>query len=280
MSTLERTQTREKVLDRLRKEMNHHIKARSFPLFDLLARKAQLAKITISPGHLMGLMGLASVMAFVALSFVPAKSASIRLILACGIGFGGVYLWLNSKAKARIEKLEEQLPDAIEMMVRSLRVGHPLTSAIAMVAKEMSDPLGSEFGTIADEAAYGRNITESLSAFAERIDNQDLRFLAVAVSIQQSSGGNLAEILDGLAKVIRGRFQLYRRVVAITAEAKFSGTFLSMFPVLGLVGMLVIRPNYFDNVMQSSYFLPATAIVFILLVVNVVFMKIMTNIKV
>ncbi len=280
MALLEKTQDREKVLDQLRKEMNQHIKTRGFPLYALLARKAQLASIAFSPSQLMAVMVLASVMAFVALSFGPAISPSIRLILAFAMGFGGVYVWLNSKAKARLEKLEEQLPEAIEMMVRSLRVGHPLSSAIAIVAKEMSDPLGSEFGVIADEAAYGRNITESLSAFAERMDNQDLRFLAVAVSIQQSSGGNLAEILDGLAKVIRARFKLFRRVVAITAEAKFSGTFLSFFPVLGLVAMLVIRPNYFDNVMGSSYFVPATGIVLMLLVVNVVFMKLMTNIKV
>ncbi|MDZ7906468.1 MAG: type II secretion system F family protein [Cypionkella sp.] len=280
MALLEKTQDREKVLEQLRKEMNQHIKSRGIPLYSLLARKAQLANIAFTPAQLMAVMVLASVMAYGALTFGTGMALALRVFLAFAMGFGGVYVWLNGKAKARIKKLEEQLPDAIELMVRSLRVGHPLTSAIGIVAKEVADPLGSEFGVIADEAAYGRNIADSLKSFAERMDNQDLRFLAVAVNIQQSSGGNLAEILDGLSKVIRARFKLFRRVIAITAEAKFSGTFLSAFPVLGLIAILIMRPDYFDQVMTSSYFIPAVGLVVTFLVINVVFMKIMTNIKV
>ena len=88
--------------------------------------------------------------------------------------------------------IEEQLPDAVELMVRSLRVGHPFSSsAIQIVAKEVQDPLASEFGVISDEAAYGRDVGEALKDMAERLDMQDLRFLAVAVTIQQQSGGNL-----------------------------------------------------------------------------------------
>ena len=165
-------------------------------------------------------------------------------------------------------------------MVRSLRVGHPFSSAIGIVAKEVSDPLGTEFGMISDEAAYGRDVTESLKAFAERMDSQDLRFLAVAVTIQQQSGGNLAEILDGLAKVIRARFKLFRRVKAITAEAKWSGMFLSAFPIGALIMINIIQPHYYDDVKETPSFIPACLIVGVFLVVNVVFMKIMVNIKV
>ncbi len=196
------------------------------------------------------------------------------------MGVGGVYFWVNKKAKARMALLEEQLPDAVELMVRSLRVGHPFSSAIGIVAKEIPDPLGSEFGVIADEAAYGRDVAESLKAFAERMDSQDLRFLAVAVSIQQTSGGNLAEILEGLAKVIRARFKLFRRVRAITAEAKWSGMFLSAFPILALVMINVIQPNYYDEVKETAAFIPAALVVCAFLVINVIFMKIMVNIKV
>lgn len=280
MALLEKTQDREKVLEQLRKEMTQHVKSRGIPLYSLLARKAQLANIAFSPAQLMGVMVGAAVLAYVGLSVGTSVGAAPRILLSAGMGFGGVYFWINSKAKARMKKLEEQLPDAIELMVRSLRVGHPLTSAIGIVAKEVADPLGTEFGIIADEAAYGRNIADSLKVFAERMDNQDLRFLAVAVNIQQSSGGNLAEILDGLAKVIRSRFKLFRRVIAITAEAKFSGTFLSGMPVVILVGTFILKPNHFNGVMASSYFVPGAALVAILLVGNVIFMKMMTNIKV
>jgi tight adherence protein B len=121
----------------------------------------------------------------------------VRGLLSLVMGVGAVYHWVNNKAKKRLAMIEEQLPDAVELMVRSLRVGHPFSSAVGIVAKEVADPLGTEFGVIADEAAYGRDISESLRALAERMDMQDLRFLAVAVTIQQQSGGNLAEILEG-----------------------------------------------------------------------------------
>ena len=103
---------------------------------------------------------------------------------------------------------------------------------------------------ISDEAAYGRDVGEALKDMAERLDMQDMRFLAVAVTIQQQSGGNLAEILAGLAKVIRARFRLFRRVKAITAEAKWSGKFLSGFPILALIGIQVLEPNYYDEAME------------------------------
>lgn len=280
MALLEKTQDREKVLEQLRKEMNQHIKTRGIPLYALLAKKAQLASIAFTPNQLMMLMGAAAFMAFMGLTVATQLILPLQIFLSVTIGFGGVYFWVNSMAKKRIAKLEEQLPDAIELMVRSLRVGHPLVSAIAMVAKEVPDPLGTEFGMIADEAAYGRNVAESLKQFAERMDNQDLRFLAIAVSIQQSSGGNLADILDGLSKVIRGRFKLFRRVQAITSEARFSGKFLSAMPLVVLAGNLFFRPGYYDKVMQSSYFAPAAAFVAVMLIINVVLMKLLTTIKV
>jgi tight adherence protein B len=217
--------------------------------------------------------------AFLALTFGTDAELGVRVVVAIVMGVGGVFFWVNNKAKKRMALLEEQLPDAVELMVRSLRVGHPFSVRHRHRAKEVPDPLGTEFGVIADEAAYGRDVAESLKAFAERMDSQDLRFLAVAVTIQQQSGGNLAEILEGLAKVIRARFKLFRRVRAITAEAKWSGMFLSAFPIGALV-INVIKPDYYDDVKDTAAFIPAALIVFAFLVINVIFMKIMVNIKV
>ncbi len=172
------------------------------------------------------------------------------------------------------------MPDAVELMVRSLRVGHPFSSAIQIVAKEVQDPLATEFGVISDEAAYGREIGEALKDMAERLDMQDLRFLAVAVTIQQQSGGNLAEILAGLAKVIRARFRLFRRVKAITAEAKWSGKFLSAFPIVALIVINIGDPNYYDEVRDHPWFIPACFVVGIFLAANLMVMRVLTDIKV
>jgi len=280
LDLLEKGNTREQVLEQLRKEMSQHMKSRGIPLYAVLADKAQKANIAFSPKQLVMIMGLLAAISFVLLTAMTQAGLAVRIMMAIGMGVGAVYMWVNSKAKKRLAMIEEQLPDAVELMVRSLRVGHPFSAAVGIVAKEVADPLGSEFGIIADEAAYGRDVSESLKALAERMDMQDLRFLAVAVTIQQQSGGNLAEILDGLAKVIRARFKLFRRVKAITAEAKWSGMFLSGFPLVALVAINVLQPNYYDDVKDTAAFIPAAIVVAVFLAVNVVFMRIMVNIKV
>lgn len=280
LEMLDKTGNREQVLEQLRKEMQQHMKSTSIPLYSLLAEKAQKAAIAFTPKQLIMIMVGVSVIAFLGLTIGTSASPAVRAVAAVGIGVGGVYFWINKKAKKRMSMFEEQLPDAVELMVRSLRVGHPFSSAIQIVSKEAEDPLATEFGIIADECAYGRDVGEALKDMAERLDMQDLRFLAVAVTIQQQSGGNLAEVLAGLAKVIRARFRLFRRVKAITAEAQWSGKFLSGFPLFCLVGMLAKDPHYYDEVLDSPYFIPACFVVGILLALNLFVMRTLTNIKV
>ena len=280
LEMLERGQGREQVLEQLRKEMTQHLKSRSIPLYAILASKAQKANIAFTPGQLVMMMVVLGIVAFFGLSFATAADLPVRAAVAVAMGIGGIYVWVNRKAKKRMSMIEEQLPDAVELMVRSLRVGHPFASAVNIVAKEVPDPLGSEMGVIADEAAYGRDMGESLKGMAERIDTQDMRFLAVAVTIQAQSGGNLAEILDGLAKVIRSRFKLFRRVKAITAEAKWSGMFLSFFPLGALVMINVLQPGYYDEVKETSFFVPACLVVAAFLGVNMFVMRMLVNIKV
>lgn len=280
LTMLEKGTSREEVLAKLRKEMDQHKGSGRLPLYALIADKAQKANIAFTPGQLILVMIGLAVAAFLGLTILTQTSFPIRILVSVAMGVGGVVFWVNSKAKKRLAMIDEQLPDAIELMVRSLRVGHPFVSAINTVSKEIADPLASELGVIADEAAYGRDISEAIRAMAERLDSQDMRFMAVAVGIQQTSGGNLAEILQGLSEVIRARFKLFRKVKAITGEAKWSGTFLSVFPLLALVGINVMQPDYYDEVMQSPVFIPACAVVGVMLLMNMIFMKMIVNIKV
>ncbi|GHG94436.1 type II secretion system F family protein [Pseudodonghicola xiamenensis] len=280
LEMLEKGAGREQVLEQLRKEMHQHMKSQSIPVYSLLADQAQKAAIAFTPRQLVLLMAGLAVFAYIGLAIGTGTSPAIRLIASVAIGVGGVYFWITHKAKTRMGMIEEQLPDAIELMVRSLKVGHPFSSAIQIVAKEVDDPLATEFGIIADEAAYGRDLGEALKDMAERLDMQDLRFLAVAVTIQQQSGGNLAEVLAGLAKVIRARFRLFRRVKAITAEAQWSGKFLSAFPLVCLMLILIRSPDYYDGVIDHPLFVPACFVVGILLGLNLIVMRVLTNIKV
>ncbi|MBU2960873.1 type II secretion system F family protein [Citreicella sp. C3M06] len=280
LEMIEKTSNREEVLAKLRKEMDQHLKSRGIPLYSLLADRAQKAAIAFTPNQLIAMMAGVSVFAFFGLTVGTEASLPVRIVLGLAMGIGGVFMWVSSKAKKRLALIEEQLPDAVELMVRSLRVGHPFSSAISVVSREIKDPLATEFGVISDESTYGRDIGESLKHMAERLDMQDLRFLAVAVSIQQQSGGNLAEILDGLAKVIRARFRLFRRVKAITAEAQWSGKFLSGFPVAVLLVIQVTDPHYYDEVLDHEWFIPACFIVAVFLALNLMVMRFLVNIKV
>ena len=280
LDMLDKNENREEVMEQLRKEMQQHLKARKLPLYSILSDKAQKAAIAFTPKQLILLMVGLSILAFLGLSVGTATAVPVRIFISIAMGVGGVFTWISMKASKRMALLEEQLPDAIELMVRSLRVGHPFSSAISIVATEVPDPLATEMGIIGDEAAYGRDMGEALKDMAERLDMQDLRFLAVAVTIQQQSGGNLAEILDGLAKVIRARFRLFRRVKAITAEAKWSGKFLSGFPFMAIIGIQLIKPDYYDEAIDHPFFIPACLVVGVFLVVNLIVMRALVNIKV
>ena len=280
LDMLEKGGNRSEVMEKLRKEMSQHMQWRGIPVYSILAAKAQKAAIAFTPSQLIAIMIALSGMAFVALTVGTQTGLPVRLGVSVAMGVGGVFMWISSKAKKRMSMIEEQLPDAIELMVRSLRVGHPFSSAIQIVAREVADPLATEFGMIADEAQYGRDVGEALKDMAERLELQDLRFLAVAVTIQQQSGGNLAEILAGLAKVIRSRFRLFRRVKAITAEAQWSGKFLSGFPILALIGINLTDPHYYDEVLDHPYFIPACIAVGVFLTANMIVMRMLVNIKV
>ena len=169
LEMLDKSGNREEVMEKLRKEMQQHLNARKLPLYSILSEKAQKAAIAFTPRQLIMLMGGLSVLAFIGLSVGTDTAAPVRAIASVGIGVGGIFTWISMKAAKRMALLEEQLPDAIELMVRSLRVGHPFSSAIGIVANEVGDPLATEFGIIADEAAYGRDMGEALKEMAERL---------------------------------------------------------------------------------------------------------------
>jgi len=270
----------EEVLGILRTEREGVEKNDRLPVIGPLIEMARHAAITISISQvIMSLSGLI-VLSFLLLKLFTHADWRVQIVVSLIIGYAAFYIWLRGKAKKRISLFEEQLPDALDLMVRSLRVGHPMTAAVGIVAREMSDPLGTEFGMIADEATYGMSVTEAMDRVAARVPVHDLKFLAIALNIQATSGGNLAEILDGLAKVIRARFKLFRKVRAITAEARWSGWFLSVFPVIALLLVQVVQPDYYDRVSDHPFFLPGAIRTFILLVVNVFFMRALVNIKV
>ena len=140
LDMLDKSGNREEVMEKLRKEMTQHLKARNIPIYSILSSKAQKAAIAFTPKQLIMLMVGVSILAFGGLTVATATEVPVRAAVAVGIGVGGVFVWINSKASKRMKLMEEQLPDAIELMVRSLRVGHPFSSAISFSASPTSRP--------------------------------------------------------------------------------------------------------------------------------------------
>jgi tight adherence protein B len=141
-----------------------------------------------------------------------------------------------------------QLPEALELITRGLKAGHPVPVAIAMVGREMPDPIGSEFGMVADEVTYGADMVTALSNMYARVGHEDLPLFVTAVSIQSSSGGNLREILDGLSRTIRERGKLRRKIRAISTEGRMSAYILTAVPVLLACAMMILVPQMYIEV--------------------------------
>lgn len=148
------------------------------------------------------------------------------------------------KKKSRMKKFEKQLPEALDMLARSLRAGHAFSGGLQMVAEEFDDPMGSEFAKIVDQINFGVAIKDALMNFAERVDVSDLKYLVVAVTIQRESGGDLAEILENIAILIRERFKLHDRVLTLSAEGRLSSKILIAVPLFLAFYFFLSQPDY------------------------------------
>jgi len=183
------------------------------------------------------------------------------------VGFGLPIMWLWILQRRRHRKIEDRLPEALDVLRRSLQAGHPLSVAISMVARELPDPIGSEFGMTADEMTYGLDLEDALTNMGARIGQSDVSLLVIAVSIQSKTGGNLTELLSRLTAVIRGRQTLRRKVRALSAEGRFSALALSILPILVFFLLLIIAPEFYGDVWEHPWIKPTlgTASIFLML---------------
>ncbi|PBB94784.1 type II secretion system F family protein [Mesorhizobium sp. WSM3862] len=173
-----------------------------------------------------------------------------------GVGFPLPLLVLRRARKKRIDRFAAQLPDALDMIVRSLRAGHPTTVAIGLVAREMPDPLGTEFGIVSDEVTFGLSLEQAVRKLSERVGFEGLHLLSVSLSIQTKTGGNLTEILSNLSSVLRERRKLRLKIRALSAEGRMSAWIISLFPVFMFCILMLIAPSYYGDVWNSPLLMP------------------------
>lgn len=184
--------------------------------------------------------------------FVPVMTFEgnpTHAILAAVFGGLGLPLLALKIMRGRRQKaFAAQFPDAIDIIVRSLRAGHPVPVAITMVAREMPDPIGSEFGILTDEITYGSDLETAMRNLFYRVGTDDLPLFVTAVAIQGSTGGNLGEILENLSKVIRERFKMRRKIRSLAAEGRASAIILSSLPIAMFLVIFFLVPDFYASV--------------------------------
>ena len=188
-------------------------------------------------------------------------------------------MWLNILRAGRLRALEGQMPLSLDVINRALRAGHPVVSAVQLAANEMGDPIGSEFGLIVDETTYGFEFKDALVSFARRTGSPDAHFFAVSVGIQSETGGNLAEILEGLAQVMRSRATLGKKVKSLASEGKASAYLLSALPVLLVAFFLLTEPEFYTEKFSDPIFWPTVGAIVVLYLVGVLMIRRIINFR-
>jgi tight adherence protein B len=185
--------------------------------------------------------------------FLLSKSAVVALLLAPVAAVGGPILYLQVMAKRRAKRLGEQLPAALEVIVRSLEAGHPVPTAVDLVGKEMADPIGSEFGMAADEIAFGSTLEQAVGRMAERCRHADVDLFAATVRLQEKTGGNLVGLLKMNAATVRERFRMRMKIQAASSEGRASALILTAAPMGAASLLMISSPDYYGSVIGEPF---------------------------
>ena len=193
--------------------------------------------------------------------------------IATVLGLFLPYAVIDALAEERLKKLTTQLPDALDMMARGLKIGHPLNVTLKRVAQQMPDPIGTEFGLIEDRIRHGADVPTAISEFAARFQSEDTHYFAACVAIQHGTGGNLGQVLRVLSKVIRDRINMRTRIRAVSGEGRISAFILSLMPFLIVGTIYTSTPSYYTKVMDHPAFMPAAWGVLVLVILQALILR-------
>jgi len=214
----------------------------SLPRIAKLDRMLLKAKVPLNASAFV-LMSIAlGVVGFlVGLRYLPMKAEAVLLgLLLLAIP----YFWLKLAEKAYYSSFQEQLPEALDLLARAVRSGHAITSGLEMISHEMQDPIRAEFSAVVDEVNLGLTLKEAFDNLCERVPSMDVRFFAISILIQKETGGNIAEILDNISRLLRERVQFARHVKALTAEGRYSAGVLIGLPILMFTYVYFVNYEY------------------------------------
>jgi tight adherence protein B len=262
------------------------------PLMERWARKFEhmlmQAQITMATPRLMLIVLVAPLaLFFFLILFMAASHLAISFgrifmcaVFAAALGGGLPLMFLNWRANRNRKKIQDQFPVALDVFVRGLRAGHPIAAALDLLTVEMPDPIGSQFGLAVDEVTYGAELRDALQTMAERWDLDDMRMFVVSLSVQSETGGNLAEILENLSKVIRERQSMMMKVRALSSEGRMTAIMLTVLPVFTFVMLFMFNPSFFLDVANDPWFVPGFSCLTLLYFIGFFTIRKMVDLKV
>lgn len=221
----------------------------SLPGMESLARRTEQAgRQTPAYRVVLSAVLLAVIAGFGSWLLLRHPVAAVGLAVAAG---WAPFFKLNRDRAKRIATIEEQLPDAVDIIKRALRAGHPFSDSVNMVSKEMNGPVAAEFATTFADINYGNDLRNALLGLIDRVPSMTITAMVTAVLIQKESGGNLAEILEQLSALIRARFRFYRKVKTLSAEGRLSGWILGMLPLVLFAVIWITTPSYLPMLLEE-----------------------------
>jgi tight adherence protein B len=213
----------------------------------------QQAGMTWSSTRLLTFMAIAGIGGLVLGSMFPLLVNGVITAAVLGLGFSALpYLYVRHKRQKRLNTLEEQFPESLDFLSRSMRAGHAFSISLEMAGEEMDDPLGQEYRALFNEQNLGAPLDVALHNFGMRVPLLDVRFFTSSVLLQKQTGGNLSEILTRLAYIIRERFRLKGQVKAASAHGRLTATILTLLPVATMLGLLLVAPGYLQGMAADS----------------------------
>lgn len=221
------------------------------PRIERLERLVRLSNTRYAPGFFILLTLVIASIGFLVVNHLTRQFALSAV--AAGILGTIPFLYLLKKKKRRMAKLLSQLPDTLELIARALRAGHSFSTGMKLAADEFDDPIGPEFSETLDEINYGISVADALKTLASRLDCPDLKYFAVSVILQRETGGNLAEIMDSIAYLVRERFKFQGKVRALSAEGKLSALILCVLPFFVVVALIITTPGYINILITDPY---------------------------
>jgi tight adherence protein B len=250
------------------------------PRVQMLDRIILQSGLSLTVGRLAVHSVVAVAIVAVAASFAPLLVPMPLIALAGVAAFAFPTLRVLRCRRKRLRVLERQLPEAADMISRALRAGHSFSSAIGMVGNEFAEPMGGEFRIVCDEINYGVTLNDALMNLATRVPVPDLRYFVIAVLIQRETGGNLAEILDSIASLVRARLQLFDKVRVLSAEGRLSGWIIGLLPFVAAGAMQVLNPTFLAVLWEDPAGLKVLEMILALMVFGVLWMRRIVQIRV